>query len=55
MKYGWIKINGYSYIGKISNEDTDNQLCDVQIGNTLFVEVPFSEVQAINGCKLPWE
>ena len=46
--FTWIKINGYSYICKILNRNT-NKTFDCKVGDTIFCEVPLNELQPING------
>lgn len=54
MNFGWIKINGVSYVCKILFFDLKEKICDVEIGDAIFKKVDFSEIQPINGGRLPW-
>lgn len=45
--FAWIKVNHYSYICKII--DNKDGLYVVELDNTVFTDVPESELQAING------
>ena len=54
MDFGWIKINGISYVCKILFFDLKEKICDVEIGDAIFQKVDFSEIQPINGGRLPW-
>lgn len=53
--FAWIKINGYSYICRISNIDLEKEICDCSLDYGKITGVPFSALQPINGEKLPWE
>lgn len=55
MNFGWIKINGISYVCKILFFNLKEKICDVEIGDAIFQKVDFSEIQPINGGRLPWE
>ena len=53
--FGWIKVDGYSYIGRIFNIDNNRRVCCVELDTIIFYDVPFSEIQAPNGLSLPWD
>lgn len=55
MKYGWVKIQGYSYMSKIILFDKSAETCVIEIGEHVFTDVPFSEVYPVYNCKLPWQ
>lgn len=53
IDFCWIKIQGYSYIGRIVY--FDESTCNVEVDGIVFVSVPHDEVFAIKDCSLPWE
>ena len=55
MNFGWIKVNGYSYLGTIHDVDMQAKTCSIELDNDVFTEVPFSEVGAPYMHTLPWE
>ena len=54
MDFGWIKINGYSYICAISNIDMEKQTCTAELDYVAFENVPFNAIQPLYQSTLPW-
>lgn len=54
--YAWLHIpNGVTLV-KIERYDKINKICDVTIrGGITIINIPFNQVEAINGYVLPWE
>lgn len=54
--YAWAHIPGGVTMVKIERYDKVNQTCTITLsGGISIVEMPFSKMEAINGCTLPWE
>ena len=47
--FAWVKIDGCSYMCKILNRNEDESLFEIEIGNTIFTDVPVSVLQSVNG------
>ena len=53
--FGYIKLNTYSYCCRIISYDLETKTCMIEIGGNLLYDVPFDELQPVNGLKLPWD
>jgi len=55
--FGWLHIPGGGVAcAKICDYDKATQTCTLIFsGGFTVIEVPFKDMEPINGCKLPWE
>lgn len=57
IPYGWLHLpDGGMACAKIDKYDRQAQTCTLVFsGGFTVIEVPFKDMEPINGCKLPWE
>lgn len=55
LNYGWIKVDGYSYMCRIIDFNSETKRCEIELGGHNYWDVPFDELQPVYNSKLPWE